>query len=117
MEPMTVESEKANGALTALELEILWFLGQGDTALEIEQRLGVSARTSRGHIEQIWNKLGLNSRRDRARIAVRPDPLNPLISPAAPEAAWVRFWLSPGFALVVASILMLVVSLTNSHQS
>jgi DNA-binding CsgD family transcriptional regulator len=92
-------------------MKIALLLGQGFSNREIAHRLLVSERTVRAEVAQIWDKLGPKRIKSRAQIAVRLGEQNPLVSAAAPEAAWVKFWASPGLVAAVAGILMLVVGL------
>ena len=48
--------------LTRRQLEIARLVAEGFTNRQIAQRLFISERTAEGHVEQIRNKLGFNSR-------------------------------------------------------
>ena len=56
--------------LTRREIEILEFLAQRLSAKEIAQRLIISDRTVKRHTANIYQKLGVNSRRDAVAIAL-----------------------------------------------
>ena len=85
-----MHSEHTQNDLTAREMQILGLLAQGLAVREIGK--------SRAHIE------------------VRPGHHNSLISPAPPEAAWVKFWSSLRLTAAVAVTLMLVVLLRFLHH-
>lgn len=59
--------------LTARQLEVARYIGQGLSNKEIAARLTRSERTVEGHVEQICNKLGFNSRVQIAAWIVRHD--------------------------------------------
>ena len=59
--------------LTARQLEVARYIGQGLSNKEIAARLTRSERTVEGHVEQICNKLGFNSRVQVAAWIVRHD--------------------------------------------
>lgn len=63
----------AEPLLTARQLEVARFIGQGLSNKEIAARLTRSERTVEGHVEQICNKLGFNSRVQIAAWIVRHD--------------------------------------------
>jgi DNA-binding NarL/FixJ family response regulator len=57
--------------LTSRELEVLRFIGMGETNKAIASGLGISERTARSHVSSILAKLGLRSRTQAALWAVR----------------------------------------------
>ena len=57
--------------LSPREREVLALLCQRFTNLEIAEALFISYRTVTTHVTSIFNKLGVNSRRDAAAVAVR----------------------------------------------
>jgi len=57
--------------LTQRELEVLKLLGQGLSNREISERLFISENTVFGHVANILNKLGLESRTQAALYAIR----------------------------------------------
>lgn len=57
--------------LTARELEILKFIGDGKRTVDIADRLGLSQRTVHNHCASISKKLGRTSRTEMARLAIR----------------------------------------------
>jgi DNA-binding CsgD family transcriptional regulator/tetratricopeptide (TPR) repeat protein len=57
--------------LSDREREVLTFLAQRYTAPEIGEELFISVRTVERHIANIYNKLGVNSRRAAAAFAIR----------------------------------------------
>jgi DNA-binding NarL/FixJ family response regulator len=59
--------------LSARQLEVAHFIAQGLSNKEIAARLTRSERTVEGHVEQICNKLGFNSRVQIAAWVVRHD--------------------------------------------
>lgn len=48
--------------LTAREVEVLGLLSQGFTSTEIAERLCISAKTVRNHLEHVYRKAGVNNR-------------------------------------------------------
>jgi hypothetical protein len=107
-----VGSGQVRSARTARQREVVHLLAQGFTIREIADTLRISTRTVRGEVAQVMNQLGKpEESRSRAEIEVRRGENNPLVSAAAPEAAWVKFWAIPGLAAAVAGILMLLVGL------
>jgi predicted ATPase/DNA-binding NarL/FixJ family response regulator len=65
--------QAATQGLTARQLEVARFIGLGLSNKEIAARLTRSERTVEGHVEQICNKLGFNSRVQIAAWIVRHD--------------------------------------------
>ena len=63
--------------LTPRQLEVARLVAQGLTNKEIASRLFVSERTAEGHIDQICNKLGFNSRVQIAAWLIRREPDDP----------------------------------------
>jgi DNA-binding CsgD family transcriptional regulator len=109
-----VHSELTQYDLTARQMRILGLLAQGLTHREIANRLAISKRTARREVKQILLKI-LRSGKSRAQIVVRPGHQT-LISAAPPEAAWVKFWSSPGLTAAVVVTLMWVVLLRFLHH-
>ena len=60
-----------DGNLTAREVELLGFLGQGLPNKAIAEQLGVSENTVKYHIKNILQKLNFNNRSEAAAYAVR----------------------------------------------
>jgi DNA-binding CsgD family transcriptional regulator len=58
-------------ALTPREMEVLQLLAEGLSNKEIAQRLTISPRTVNFHLDNIYVKLGVNSRTEAAVIALR----------------------------------------------
>ncbi|WP_270296988.1 response regulator transcription factor [Eggerthella sinensis] len=54
--------------LTPRELEVLKPLVQGDDAQDIAGRLYISPNTVKSHIQNIYNKLGVHSRKELLRV-------------------------------------------------
>jgi DNA-binding NarL/FixJ family response regulator len=61
-------------ALTAREREILQLLARGLDNQAIARQLHLSAHTARTHVGNILRKLGVHSRADAARLALREGP-------------------------------------------
>jgi DNA-binding NarL/FixJ family response regulator len=57
--------------LTPRELEVLQLLAEGLSALDIAERLFISAKTVGTHVEHIFNKLGVRSRGQAVAVAYR----------------------------------------------
>jgi DNA-binding NarL/FixJ family response regulator len=57
--------------LTARELEVLTFLGQGQSNDQIAMALGIAPRTVKVHVQNILGKLGASNRTEAVSIAVR----------------------------------------------
>lgn len=64
--------------LTQRELEVLALLAQRLSAKEMAQRLVISDRTAKRHTANIYQKLGVNSRREAIEVATALGILNPL---------------------------------------
>jgi DNA-binding NarL/FixJ family response regulator len=58
-------------ALTSREIEILRLIGQGMSRVDIAHELSRSAKTVDGHQERMMRKLGIASRADLMRFAIR----------------------------------------------
>lgn len=63
--------EAAGPRLTTREFEVLSLLAQGLSNNEIAQRLGVSTRTVKGHLEELFAKLEVDSRTAAVTAALR----------------------------------------------
>src|SRR5215210_6231182 len=61
--------------LTAREAEVLELLQEGMTNAQIAHQLTIGLETVRTHARNIYRKLGINTRRDLARFARNPRPL------------------------------------------
>lgn len=59
------------GKLTARELEVLYYLSQGQTNYAIAQTLKISEKTIEKHLDAIYRKLDVRSRTEAAVAAVR----------------------------------------------
>ena len=57
--------------LTRRQLEVASLIAEGLTNKEIASRLFISERTAEGHVDQICNKLGFNSRVQIAAWLIR----------------------------------------------
>ncbi|HEV2036811.1 MAG TPA: LuxR C-terminal-related transcriptional regulator [Candidatus Dormibacteraeota bacterium] len=57
--------------LTDRQLEILTLLALGFSEKEVAVRLGISLRTARNHVANLYQRLGLHHRADAVLIAVR----------------------------------------------
>jgi non-specific serine/threonine protein kinase len=64
--PDSPSGTSARGVLTARELEVVELVADGLSNKQIAQRLFITPRTVRGHIENVMTKLGVNT---RAQIA------------------------------------------------
>jgi DNA-binding NarL/FixJ family response regulator len=61
--------------LTAREAEVLQLLQEGMTNAQIADQLTIGLETVRTHARNIYRKLGISTRRDLARFARNPRPL------------------------------------------
>ena len=61
--------------LTAREAEVLQLLQEGMTNAQIAHELSIGLETVRTHARNIYRKLGIRTRRDLARFARHPRPL------------------------------------------
>lgn len=68
--------ETING-LTPRESEVLFLLAEGKTNDEIAQILGISVHTVARHRENLMGKLGLHSRSELVKYAIRKGLINP----------------------------------------
>ena len=68
--PPTAESVVAE-ALTERELEVLTAVARGDRNKEIALQLGVTERTVKAHLTNIYNKLGVDSRAAAVAVALQ----------------------------------------------
>ncbi len=63
--------------LTGREIEILAEISAGHTSKEIADRLFISENTVKNHVRNVLDKLGLGSRHDAVRYAIREGLLEP----------------------------------------
>ncbi|MEN6356972.1 MAG: response regulator transcription factor [Armatimonadota bacterium] len=71
-------AKKSNGGdsaklslLTAREIEVLKLLGEAKTNMEIADQLFISEHTAKVHVSRILEKLGLSTRSEAVRFAIR----------------------------------------------
>jgi NarL family two-component system response regulator YdfI len=57
--------------LTERELEVLTAVARGDRNKEIARRLGVTERTVKAHLTNVYNKLGVDSRAAAVSVAIQ----------------------------------------------
>lgn len=62
---------RGDGGLTDREAEVLAYLADGWSNDEIADRLGLTARTVRFHLDHVYRKLGVGRRTEAVREAVR----------------------------------------------
>lgn len=62
---------KAGGTLSAREVEVLKLVAKGMTNSEITQALNISLRTVKGHLVEIFSKLGVGSRTEAIVTCLR----------------------------------------------
>lgn len=67
----TLRQARTEGRLTAREAEVLRLIALGHTNVEIARQLGVSSRTVETHRANIHGKLGLRTRAELVRYALR----------------------------------------------
>lgn len=70
-------SQEAMQELTPREQEVLVALAQGDTNEEIADRLSISKHTVARHRENLMQKLGLHTRSELVKYAIRKGIINP----------------------------------------
>jgi NarL family two-component system response regulator YdfI len=58
-------------ALTGRELEVLAAVAKGERNKEIAYRLGISERTVKAHLTNVYNKLGVDSRAAAVAVAAQ----------------------------------------------
>ena len=75
--PRPTVPRETPSTLTPRQLEIARLVAQGLTNKEIASRLFISERTAEGHVDQICNKLGFNSRVQVAAWLIRREPDDP----------------------------------------
>ena len=68
--------------LTAREVEVLGLLAHGLTSTEIAQRLFISAKTVRNHLEHVYLKVGVTNRTGAMLFALERG----IVGPAKDEA-------------------------------
>jgi len=71
------EAESALDGLTAREQEVLRYLAEGVANDEIAEALVISAKTVARHRENIMQKLGMHSRSELVRYAIRKGIIKP----------------------------------------
>ncbi len=71
MAPVAADKLKQVLPLTGRESEVLYWIGNGKSNLEIGQILAISPRTINKHLEQIFRKLDVVNRTSAAAIAIR----------------------------------------------
>jgi DNA-binding CsgD family transcriptional regulator len=59
------------GGLTAREVEVLRLVSRGLSSKEIANRLVISPKTARNHIEHIYTKIGASSRVNASLFAMQ----------------------------------------------
>jgi two-component system response regulator NreC len=73
----TSEDEKALDGLTEREQEVLRYLAEGEANEAIAEALVISVKTVARHRENIMQKLGLHSRSELVRYAIRKGIIKP----------------------------------------
>jgi HD-GYP domain-containing protein (c-di-GMP phosphodiesterase class II) len=82
--PVTRRPERPSG-LTTREIEILGLVARGLTNKEIAQRLQITAKTVRNHVEHVYSKIGVSNRAAASLFATEHGLLAPAeSSPALP---------------------------------
>ncbi|NWG32954.1 MAG: response regulator transcription factor [Chloroflexi bacterium] len=71
------EARETINGLTPRESEVLFLLAEGKTNDEIAQILGISVHTVARHRENLMGKLGLHSRSELVKYAIRKGLINP----------------------------------------
>lgn len=73
-----VDAGATIGPLTPREAEVLSLVGQGNTADDISDQLGISTSTIANHKERIYNKLDVNNQAHAVAVAVATGIIAPL---------------------------------------
>ena len=68
---MATEAGKRFDGLTLREVEVLQLLAVGLTHRQIAQRLGISDKTARNHIANLYDKLEVHARAQATLYAIR----------------------------------------------
>jgi len=71
------KSEKTVNDLTPREMEVLAYLADGATNVDIAESLGISPKTVARHRENIMGKLNLHSRTELVKYAIRKGIIEP----------------------------------------
>ena len=66
----------AQTLLTGREHEVLTAVARGDRSKEIALQLGVTKRTIKAHLTNIYNKLGVDSRAAAVSVAIQQGIIN-----------------------------------------
>jgi NarL family two-component system response regulator YdfI len=74
-QPAVVQDPGAQEELTERELEVLTAVAGGERNKEIAYRLGISERTVKAHLTNVYNKLGVDSRAAAVSVAMQRDLL------------------------------------------
>lgn len=69
--PMPTLSSGEEGGLTEREMEVLTAVARGDRNKEIALSLGVTERTVKAHLTNVYNKLGVDSRAGAVSAAIQ----------------------------------------------
>ncbi len=69
--PMPAPSPGEEGGLTEREMEVLTAVARGDRNKEIALSLGVTERTVKAHLTNVYNKLGVDSRAGAVSAAIQ----------------------------------------------
>lgn len=75
--PSSAPPPAAQADLTERELEVLTAVARGDRNKEIALRLGVTERTIKAHLTNVYNKLGVDSRAAAVSVAIQRRILSP----------------------------------------
>ncbi len=76
-QPLAEQAEAGEAsALTERELEVLTAVARGDRNKEIALHLGVTERTVKAHLTNVYNKLGVDSRAAAVSVAMQRGILN-----------------------------------------
>jgi NarL family two-component system response regulator YdfI len=67
----TANRQPSTTDLTGRELEVLTAVARGDRNKEIALRLGVTERTVKAHLTNVYNKLGVDSRAAAVSVAIQ----------------------------------------------
>ena len=74
--PVSAQDAAGQESLTERELQVLTAVARGDRNKEIAYKLGITERTVKAHLTNIYNKLGVDSRAAAVSVAMQQNLLH-----------------------------------------